>query len=137
MKVVFEDKKVYVYLYNTVINIDDFEDVNNEIKKVFIRLIKKYQLNFNGYNKVIIYYNSNYGLIIEIENVYQSINTNNIDLKIVIYKDVDMYLEFDDYCFTKKPKKLIMKDSKYYLDLNNISDITEYIEYGRVIFKKN
>ncbi len=137
MKVDFENNVIYVYFYEEKINLNDMMEVNNKIKKIIVRLIKRYKLNISGYNKVTVYHNSNFGLVLKIERMYNTISvTGIIDLKVIIYKDVDMYLEFDDYCFIERPKNLIVKNNKYYLNLENIDNIYKYIELGKLIIKK-
>ena len=138
MKVKFVNDKLFVYLYNEIVNIDDIDELNERIKKIFIKLIKKYQLDFYGLNKVTVYHNNKYGMVLEIEKIYSSVYEHSvIDLKIIIYKNVKMYLEFDDYCFLEKPKNLIIKNNKYYLSVDSITNINKYIEFGKIIFDCN
>ena len=137
MKVEFNENKIYVYLYQNDIDINNIENLNNKIKIIFIKIIKKYNLDLYGFNKVVIYHNTKYGIVLEIEKIYSIYPSKIIDLKIIIYKNTLMYLEFDDYYFVNKPKNLIIKNNKYYLNIDNIKNITDYIEYGKLIFKKN
>ena len=138
MKVLLKDKKIFVYLYSEEIDIDNIDELNKKIRSIFVKLIKRYHLDFFGLNRVIVYHNRHYGLVLEIDKVYEPYyNKGIIDLKIIVYKNSIMYLEFDDYCFSSKPRKLIYKNNKYYLNIDEISNITKYIEYGRVIIKKN
>ena len=51
-------------------------------------------------------------------------------------KDIEMYLEFDDYYFSSKPKGLIIDNDKYYLEINKDIDINRYIEFGKINYKK-
>ena len=139
MKIEFDINKIIVYLYQYQLNFDDINILNSEIKKIFIKLIDKYQINFWGYSKVSIYNNDKYGNILEIEKIYSAseFTLSTIDLKIIVYKNVLMYLEFDDYYFDKIPNGLIIKNNKYYLDINDIKNINEYIEYGRINYLSN
>ena len=137
MKVEFKNEKIIVYLYNYDIDINNIDEINDWIKKLFIKLIKRYKLDFYGYNIVSVYHNKKYGLVLETTKLYQIYHSSVIDLKIIIYKDVEMYLEFDDYYFLNQPKHLFMKNNKYYLNINNIKNISKYIEYGKLIIKKN
>ena len=139
MKIEFTDNKIIVYLYQYTLNFNDLNILNKEIKQVFMKLVKKYKINFFGYSEVRIYNNDKYGNILEIEKIYDNneFNINTIDLKIIVYKNVPMYLEFNNFYFTKMPKHLIIKDNKYYIDINNIKNIIKYVEYGRINYKEN
>ena len=137
MKVLNEDGKILVYLYNDRVDVDNLDELNDIIRKLFIKLIKRYHISLFGYNKVTIYHNSNYGLIIEIKNIYEfDYPKEIIDLKLVVYKNSTMYLEFDNYYFSSKPRNLIYENNKYYLNIDDINNINKYIEYGRIIIKK-
>ncbi len=137
MKVLNENEKVIVYLFNDDVDINKINELNDKIRKLFVKLIKRYHFDFFGYSEVTIYHNNKYGLIIEILKLSDFDYEKTIDLKIIVYKNYPMFLEFDDYYFLDKPKKLIYKNNKYYLNLDDITDINKYIEYGKVIIKKN
>ena len=132
MKIETAMGKVIIYLYKIKLTINSIDVLNKEIKNLFIALIKRYGFNFFGYSKVIIYHNKKYGSVLEIEKIYESLNSNIIDLKIIVYKNVPMYLEFDDFHFPNIPKNLIIKNDKYYLNVNDINNIIEYIEYAKI-----
>ena len=136
MKIDFSSEKIIIYLYQYQLNTNNLYD---EIRNIIIKLIKKYKINFYGYSVVSIYNNDKYGSILEIENIYESneYNLNNIDLRINIYKNVTMYLEFDDIFFNDIKKHLIVKKNKYYIDIKNIDNLLEYIEYGRIKYKND
>ena len=137
MKIEDMDNKIIIYLYNSTINIDDTIELNNKIKDVFIKIMKRNNYDFFGYNEVTIYHNSNYGIILEVEKkTDNSFNYRTIDLKIKVYKDVLMYLEFDDYCFNNRPKKLIYYDNKYYLKIDRKLNIYKYLEFAKIKYKK-
>ena len=135
MKIENVDGKTIVYLYDEIIDIDDISNLNKKIKDVFIRIMKRGNYDFYGYSKVSVYHNDNYGIILEVEKIYNSDNYQIIDLKIIVYKYVPMYLEFDDYYDFFNDKEII-SNSKYYLKINDKLDIYKYIEYGRIKYKK-
>ncbi len=137
MKIENVDNKIIIYLFNKTIDINNINSLNKQIKDVFIRIMKRGTHDFLGYNKVNVYHNDIYGIILEVENIYKGdVCYPTIDIKLVIYKDVPMYLEFDDYCFASKPKDLIIKNSKYYLAIDNKYIVDKYIEYGKIKYKK-
>ena len=133
MKIKYLDNKIIVYLPGNRLTINNIEELNKEIKNIIIKLIKRYNIDFYGYSKVTIYNNEYYGNILEIEKIYQTYQ-KNIDLKIIIYRFITMYLEFDDYLFLDRPKDLIIKDGKYYIKIDKNLNLLKYIEYGKVIY---
>ena len=134
MKIEKIDNKVIIYLFNEHVDINDINNLNKKIKDIFLRIMKRGNCDFFGYNKVNVYHNKYYGIILEVEKIYSSeSNYPMIDLKIVIYKDVPMYLVFDDYYDFKKLKR---HNGKYYLEISNKVNINKYIEYGVVKYKK-
>ena len=136
MKIEFIVDKIIIYLYHDNLDIDDIDSLNKKIKNLFVNLIKKYEINLFGYFKVSIYHNKNYGSILEIEPIYHcEFNMSTIDLKIIIYKNTTMYLEFNDWYFDSIPKNLIVKDHKYYLDINEIDKIEKYLEYAKIKYE--
>ncbi len=138
MKIEFANDKIIIYLYNYKLHISNIDLLNNEIKNIIIKLIKKYCLNFFGYSQVTIYSNKKYGNIIEIENI--SLNdfySKTIDLKIIVYKNVSMYLEIEDYYFDEIPKNIIIKGNHYYFNLDSLDNLLKYIEYGKIKYEIN
>ena len=137
MKIELKDNIIIIYLYYKEINLDDISKLNNQIKELFLTIMKRYNIDFFGYNIVNIYHNDNYGLILEINKIYDGdIRYKTIDLKIVVYKNTLMYLEFDDYYFEKKPNNLIYNKGKYYLEITNSLNINKYIEFAKIKYKK-
>ena len=135
MKIECENDKIIVYLYNDILPFDDINLLNKKIKEIFIKIIKIYHLNFFGYSIVNIYHNDYYGCILEIEKIYNSdFNTDIMDLKVIIHKNVDFFLEIDDDLYVDSSDFTINND-KYYINLSKINNIYKYIEYGKIVYK--
>ena len=135
MKIECENDKIIVYLYNDILPFDDINLLNKKIKEIFIKIIKIYHLNFFGYSIVNIYHNDYYGCILEIEKIYNSdFNTDIMDLKVIIHKNVDFFLEIDDDLYVDSSDFTINND-KYYINSNKINNIYKYIEYGKIVYK--
>ena len=135
MKIECFENKIIIYLYNEKINFDDIDILNKEIKKLIIKLIKKYHYDFFGFSKVNIYNNDLYGNILEIERIYKSeFNLDIIDLKLIVHKNKDFYLEYeDDFYFNLKED--FFKNNKYYININKLDNLLKYIELGKIIYK--
>ena len=135
MKIEYKDEKTIIYLYRERLNIDNIDILNKQIKNIFLKLIKFYKMDFFGFSKVKVFYNEKYGSILEIEKIYSNeYNRDIIDLKLVIYRNVKILLEFDDYYF-KDIKNIIMKNNKFYLNINDAENIIDYIEFGKIIYQ--
>lgn len=138
MKIESIDNKVIVYLYGETIDINNYDEMNKKIKDFFIKIMKRYNFDFFGYSKVSVYHNDNYGIILEIEKIYDMVTKyNTIDLKIIVYKNTPMYIELSDLLFIDDFKKIIVYHGKYYLEIDNGLDINKYIEYGKVRYALN
>lgn len=136
MKIECIDNKIIVYLYKYKLSFDNIEKLNNEIKSIFIKLIKKYHFDFFGYSKVDIYENKKYGSILEINKIYNSdFNIEIIDLKLSVHRNMPFYLKIDDY-FSFMSRKITVKEDKFYININDIDNILEYIEYGKIIYRE-
>lgn len=137
MKIEVKDGKIIVYLYQYRFSFKDKEILHKEIKTLFIKLIRKYNLELFGFNKVNIYENKIYGAILEIENVgIDNFYPEIIDLKINVYNDVSFFFEFDDDYNILNYHDIQMENNRYYLEIKNNDDIINYIEYGKIIYKK-
>ena len=137
MKIEVKDGKIIVYLYQYRFSFKDKEILHKEIKTLFIKLIRKYNLELFGFNKVNIYENKIYGAILEIENVgIDNFYHEIIDLKINVYNDVSFFFEFDDDYNILNYHDIQMENNRYYLEIKNNDDIINYIEYGKIIYKK-
>lgn len=137
MKIESKDNLIYIYLYRYKLDFSDMNNLNKEIKNVFIKLIKVYKLDFFGYSKVNIYENKKYGCILEIEKIYNNeFNDDLIDLKLIIHENTPFYLEFDDYLFDFFDKQVIRENNKYYLNLEDIDNLYKYIEFGKIVYEK-
>lgn len=135
MKIEYSDNKIIVYNYCYLLNINDVEKLHNDIKKIFLKLIKSYHINLIGYNIVNVYQHNNYGCILEIENLYNdNFNIDIIDLKLIVHQKQDFYLEFNDYLFNEYLKDIIYYNNKYYLNIDKIENIYKYIEFGKIVY---
>ena len=136
MKIECIDEKIIIYLYNDNVDINDVYALNKRIKDIFVKIMKYGNYDFFGYSRVDIYHNDSYGIILEVERIYKNeMYYHAIELKIIVHKDVPMYLEFDDYSGFDL-KDIVIMNGKYYLKINNKLNINKYIEFGKIKYKK-
>ena len=138
MKIINDDDKIVLFLFENKLHFDDYIKLKEEIKKMFIRLVKIYNLDIYGYLKVTIFYNNICGCFIEIEKINSiEFKKEVIDLKLIIYKNIPMYFEFDDYPLVSNIGKMKCNGSKYYIEIKNKTVLYKYIEYGKITYQKN
>ena len=132
MKIKFDGKKTIIYLYRYVLDFDDIEKLNTQIKNIFLKLIKIYNIDFFGYSRVDIYENKKYGYILEIEKIHgNDFNLDIIDLKVIVHSDVPFYIKMDDYPLIRDIK-FIFKDNRFFINIDDVDNILEYIEFGSI-----
>lgn len=135
MKIEYSNNKIIIYLFKYDLSYDNVNNLNTEIKNIFIKLIKIYKFDFFGYFKVIIYRNKKYGSILEIEKIYSSdYEKEIIDLKIIVKDDIDIYLCFDEYPYLIDNNYIFVFNNKYYVNIKNIDNIYNYIEFGLPVY---
>ena len=135
MKIECFENKIIIYLYKNKLCLDNIDILNKEIKNLFIKLIKICNFDFFGLSKVNIYNNDVYGNIIEIDKIYKSdFNLDIIDLKLIVHKNIDFYLEIDNNLYIDV-KEDFYKNDKYYININRFDNLLKYIEYGKIIYK--
>ena len=137
MKIKLEDNKTILYLYNYFFKDENKKELEEEIKKIFIRLIKYYHLNISGFYDVIVYENQKYGSIIEIILKEQLLfRPEFIDIKVKLYKNCKMYFKTKDYFILNNYNNIYYQDNNYYLDINNINNFLNLMEFGDILYKE-
>ena len=115
-----EDKFVLVKIFKTYLDnfdIYDKEQIMNLFKNIFIKVKKKY--NLSGLFDVDIYVNEDYGMIIELRNVY--FYDNECDIKIKVHLDSIFLMEVFNYEILDYDDVYYYKD-KFYTSYNENND---------------
>ena len=134
--VINEDEKIVLYLYDYFFNLEK-ENITREIKELFLKLIKYYSLKLNGIYEVLLFENSKYGTILEINKIKELLfNKDVIDIKVKIYKKANIYLKTKDYFILEKYKNIYSKDNNYYININDVDKIINLIEFIDIIYKE-
>ena len=134
MKLEFKNNLLIIYLYKYLFDYQDNKLLHQEIKTLFINLIKNYHISLFGFLKVDIYENKKYGCILEVSKINDN-DLDYLDLKIIIHSNVNFYLVMDKYYFFNL-KDVVYKDNKYYINIVNIDNIVKYIEFGNIEYDK-
>ena len=152
MKLIFKDDKIILYLnkFNMHnVDLNDKKEINKYTKHILKRVQKNYNIVLKGYYTVNMYFDNNYGIIMEIineEGLYIDYFENNIDINIKLYKDSFLY-EVNDINISNNYDTYIYDNHIYVSLKNTFSDtlMTKFIEkvinikYGiekKQIFKK-
>jgi len=136
VKVEITDDGLRVFVQNAYFKNVDFnqkEEIVSKIKDLFISLKKRYHLHIKGLYKVKVYPHK-VGVVIEaILLDEENYGSSDVDLRIIILFQKDLYLKIDDYSFIENTSFSYLYKDGYYIDLNEIDDICKYIEYGMIV----
>ena len=112
-----------------------FNDKDNiiDIVKDFILKIKN-KLKMSGFYKVKVYVNEEVGMFLDIIKIEDIEFSNNIDLRIIVCLNEDIYFETDDYYILPNDIKVRYFLGKYYVNVNEVDNIYDILEFGRFIY---
>ena len=135
MKIDYLEKNIIIYLYKYKLNLDNIELLSNDIKNLFIKLIRVYKLELSGLIEVTIYENVSYGYVLEIRKLdYFDYQDDIIDLKINILNDCDFYFKCDDYFLLQEYQNVYYKNNCFYVNIKDINNLLELIEHGNIVY---
>lgn len=133
MKFIIDDSKYIVFHHKTVnISLEDY------IHKLLHIIKNRFNVNINGYYDVNIYTNKKYGEVIEMTKEdlsYYDLFTDKIDMQINIIRDTPLLLKIKDIYYKDiyLDNNIIKYNNNYYIDIDNIKDISLY-ENGQIIY---
>ena len=80
-------------------------------------------------------YPNKIGTYIEAIQLEEESYTNaDLDLRIILVLQKELYLKIDDSSFViNTDLPYFYKNNSYYIDVDNIDDITPYIEFGTIV----
>lgn len=126
--------------FSIFINKNYFKNVDYSDKECIIEVVKnlilkiKTKLNMCGFYKVKVYVNKKVGLfldVIKIENIEFS---NNVDLRVIVGLDEDIFYELDDILFLSRDIPIRKLNDKFYVNVNDIDNIYDILELGRYVY---
>ena len=135
MKINFIDDKIIVYLRDTFFK-DDIKSATDDIKNIFVKLITYYHLKISGLYEVFAYENKKYGTILEIIKKEDLFNPDIIDIKIKLFKNDNFYFKTKDFFIISNYNNIYYDNNYYYININNIDNIINIIEFGDIIYNK-
>lgn len=133
----FNLNNLTVYLNNKYlekINFDLKNNVEQQFKKLFIKIKNKYNIEMSGYYEVTVYLNDKYGMIIEIEkddDEYVKLFGDTVDMKITFKFDSSIFYKLEEYIIYKINNYfLYYYNDEFYVELTDNSkyDYREYLK---------
>lgn len=122
-------------VYFKDINWNDKEIVIERIKEIINKIKKSYNLKIKGLYRVKVYPSKVgvflYILLLDEEN-YSGLD---LDLRIVIIFNKNIYLKIDDSNFIIDNNLPYMYKDSYYINIDDIDVIDKYIEYGSIVLE--
>ena len=119
-----DDYNYTLYLNNLYIkdlNLDNKEDIENYLKKLFLIIKDRYDIDISGMFEIDIYVNNKYAIVIDIfkeDLEYLDYFSNQIDMQVNIIKDSIFLYEWDSFI----EKDLDKYNHKYYIVVEDIVD---------------
>lgn len=130
LKVSFFDEDHFIVQLESSIDATSKQNILLLLKMICIHLKKAYHCKIKGYYEVVIYRNQGYYVCcFEKED-----DGSQIDFNITLYLNSVLLYEFDDDEYFLGPK--IIYQNKYYVELEEVINRIDYLEYGRVVYGK-
>ena len=137
MKIEIKDDLIIVYLINRFYDNLERKELILSIKEIFIRLIEYYHFDLKGCFECTLYENIKYGTIMEIKNQDELLFPRDlIDIRVKLYKNSKFYFKTDDFFIINKYQNIYYDKEDYYIDIKDIDNILNIIEFGDILYKK-
>ncbi len=115
------------------VNLEDKEEIINFIKEMLLK--KKRNLNLSGFYKVIVYVQRKIGLFLDVLKLEDSSYFNNVDLRVIVNLDSEIYFQTEDYFLINGAKEIRYYDGLFYCLVDDDFDkLWDKIEFGKFIF---
>lgn len=115
------------------LDMSEKEQIVDFVKTVILQ--KRKSLNLRGFYKVLVYLNKKVGMFIELSKLEDSSYFNNLDLRVIVNNDSEIYFETEDYFLIQNCKDVRFFNGNFYALLNDdIDNILKIIEFGRLIY---
>ena len=126
---------ITVYLnkeYLKKIKFDLKNNVEQQFKRLFIKIKSIYNIEMSGYYEVIVYLNDIYGMIIEIEkdnDDYVKLFGDTVDMKITFKFDSSIFYKLDEYkTFDIENYDVYYYNDNFYVEIKDDINYTEYLK---------
>ena len=142
MKIEVIDDNIIVFLNKFIVNNLDYRDSNvleSELKKIFDKLNKLYNIKIKGYYDVNLYIDNNYGIILELikDDIGYDDFDEVIDMRILTY-DINLLYKIKNLIPLEIKHKIYFYRNNLYLEIDeNIDSIKmgKILENSEIIYK--
>ncbi len=145
MKVITEkENNIFLYLPRFQLDFNVMNQVEKELRDIFLRLKYYYSVNIQGFYEVKVYKDTHYGIILELKKdtlEYFDYYEDEIEMRIELI-EVDFIYEVRD--ILELPKDILKKSevyldkNKYYVKVKEDLDMAQLLENVLVFhYKKN
>lgn len=116
------------------INLNDKESLLKEIKIILTKIDSRYKLNLSGFYKIKVYPHKKIGIFLNIIKIDDNEFNQEADFRIIIYPDEVFYFETEEYDIIPKTTQKRYYQGKFYINIEDIKDITSIIDMGKIIY---
>lgn len=130
-----EDIDIYINPYN--FEFKEFlekEDIIDLIKDLITKVNIRYNLNLKGFYKIKAYYNEKAGVFLNVIKIDDNEFSNEADFRIIMFKNEKFLFETEYYELLNNYTNKKYCQNKFYIDLDDIENITSIIDMGRIIY---
>lgn len=129
--------KIFVHnLYFSSIDWHDKIEIENSIREVLTLVCNHYKITLSGFYRIKIFPHK-VGIFMEILQIDdESYDGCEVNFRIVVVFNQEMYLKLDDYDYFLEYDKLYF-DNYYYINLNEVDDYLKVSDFGEIVSSDN
>lgn len=129
--------------YSIFLNKEFFKGMDLSDRESLIQFIKNFilkfknKLNMRGFFKIRVFPNEKVGMFLDVVKLDDMELSNNVDLRVIIMNDADVFFETEDFEIIKNCNEKRYLDGMFYCVVDEAFDeIFEKVEWGRFIYGK-
>ncbi len=129
-----EDMNVFVnQFYFDDFYMKDKDDLLMIIRDIILKIDRRYHLNLSGFYKIKAYVNQKIGAFLNLIKIDDNEFTNEVDFRIIIYKNEKFLLETEEYNLCKEATNRYY-NGKFYIDIDEIDNCNKYLDMATIIY---
>ena len=130
-----EDIDVFINRYYFLDSeLKDSDSLLLTIRDIILKIDNRYHLNLSGFYKIKAYVNYKTGAFLNIVKIDDNDFSNDVDFRIIIYKNEKFLLESDEYDIFDKSIEKRFYNNKFYIDVEDVDDCSKYLDMAKVVY---
>lgn len=130
-----DDIDIFISSFNFKnLSVYNKENILEFIKEYILIINTRYRLNLCGFYKIKSYFNKSVGLFLNIIKIDDNEFSNDIDFRIILFNNEKFLFEVEDYDLIKNVSSTMYYNNKFYVDVEDMTDLDKLIEMGRIIY---